>query len=156
MKPTLTMDHFSNNLRFRKSARSVCVLLALTIAFSPTSPAKKRRVTTPAVEVRYIAALATANRFLTAWQSSDQEAALLLLTDRAKHKASEAGIDALFHGPRGRAFEIVHGRPLNQSRYQFPVVLLQVSGETNQPHRKFTNIVIANSGKNDWAVDTLP
>jgi len=156
MKPTLTMDSFSNNLRFRKSARSLCFLLALTIAFSPASSAKKRKAATPAVDASYIAALATADRFLTAWQSSDQEAALLLLTDRAKHKASEAGIDALFHDPAGRAFEIVHGRPLNRSRYQFPVVLLQASGDTNQPHRKFTNIVVANSGKNDWAVDTLP
>ena len=156
MKPMRTIDSLSNTLWPPKSARAMCLILGATLALSPVSWAKKHKAATPAIESNYIAALATANRFLAAWQSSDQEAALLLLTDRAKHKASEASIDTLFRSSPSRAFEIVQGHPLNRNRYQFPVVLLQAGGESKQSHRKFTNIVVINTGKNDWAVDTLP
>jgi len=156
MKPTSKMDRFTDTLWFQRTARGLCIVVALTLAFSPASLAKKHKASAPVLDTNYIAALSTANRFLTAWQSSDQEAALLLLTYRAKHKSSEGSIDALLHGPASRAFEIVHGRPLNRTRYQFPVVLLENTGESKQPHRKFTSIVVANTGKDDWAVDTLP
>lgn len=133
----------------------MCIAVAMALACSPLW-AKKQKTQAGAVGANYIAALATANRFLSAWQSNDQEAGLLLLTDRAKHKSSEAGIDTLFGGSSLRAFEIVRGRPLGNRRYEFPVVLLQATGESKQVHRKFTRIVVANTGKNDWAVDTLP
>ncbi len=140
----------------RKSRTVLCLAIAIALTCSPLSWATKHKSQARAVDANYIAALATANRFLAAWQSNDQEAGLSLLTDRAKHKSSEAGIDTLFSGASQRAFEIVRGRPLGNSRYEFPVVLLQTDVESKQVHRKFTKIVVANPGKNDWAVDTLP
>ncbi len=140
----------------QKSARAFCLTLLLALALTPPSWAKKHKAAAPAVDASYIAALAVANRFLNAWQGSDQEAALLLLTDRAKHNTSAVSIDALFQRGSNRGFEIVHGHPLSGSRYQFPIVLLQSADDSKPAHRKFTNIVVANTGKNDWAVDTLP
>ena len=140
----------------RKFRTLLCVVVAMALASSPLLWAKKHKPASPAIDTTYTAALATANRFLAAWQSNDQEAGLLLLTDRAKHTSSEAGIDALFGVASQRAFEIVRGRPLGNHRYEFPVVLLQTAGESKPCHRKFTKIVIANTGMNDWAVDTLP
>ena len=138
-----------------KASRTVlCIALAVALAGSPLW-AKKHKTSAAAVDSTYTAALGVANRFLAAWQSNDQEAGILLLTDRAKHKSSEAGIDSLFSGSSQRAFEVVRGRLLGNHRYEFPVVLLQ-TGESKQVHRKFTKIVIANTGTNDWAVDTLP
>ena len=142
-------------IRFRKR-QIFSLIVVVAVGFSPLSWAKKHKAAPPAMDTNYVSALATANRFLSAWQSNDQEAGLMLLTNRAKHQNSEDSIDGLFHGSSQRAFEIVHGRTLNRIRYTFPVVLLQSTGESNQTHRKFTAIVIANTGKNDWAVDTLP
>lgn len=140
----------------RKSRGVLCVALAIAVACSPLSWAKKHKAPAAAVDGTYTTALGVANRFLAAWQGNDQEAGLLLLTDRAKHKSSEAGIDSLFSGSSQRAYEIVRGRPLGSRRYEFPVVLLQTAVESKQVHRKFTKIVVANAGQNDWAVDTLP
>jgi hypothetical protein len=77
-----------------------------------------------------------------------------LMTNRAKQHSSEADMDTLFSGTSARAFEIAHGRPLSRSRYQFSVVLL--TGEPGHIRRRVASIVIANTDKNDWAVDKLP
>ncbi len=131
------------------------VAISVALALSLPSWAKKRKTLSTPTDVNYTAALATANRFLAAWQNNDQEAGLPLITNRAKHQSTEADIDALFSGSSARAFEIAHGRQLSRSRYQFPVLLLQAD-ESGRARRRFTGIVIIETGKNDWAVDKLP
>jgi len=133
--------------------------ISVVLAFCPFTWAKKHTASNSATDGGYIAALSTANRFLAAWQSRDQEAALPLITNHAKQHSTEAGIDNLFSESSGstsaRAYEIAHGRQLSRGRYQFPVVLLE-AGESGRTRRKFTEIVILNTSKNDWAVDKLP
>ncbi len=142
-------------LRLRGLRFVFLVVMSVALAFSPPTRAKKLKASTQPTDANYIAALATANRFLAAWQSNDQEAGLPLITNHAKHQSTEAGIDELFSGPAIRAFEIAHGRQLSRGRYLFPLVLLE-SFEPSRTRRRFTRIVILNTGKNDWAVDKLP
>jgi hypothetical protein len=101
----------------------------------------------------YVLALATANRFLHAWETGDLEAGTVLLSDHVRHSSNPDKIEQLFSGGADRAFEITRGK-VNRGRCRFPVVL--VTGEGRRVHRKFSQIIVVNTGKNDWAVDTLP
>jgi hypothetical protein len=131
----------------------------ITIAFAFSVPtlgwAKKHKALTQPTDSNYIAGLGTANRFLAAWQGNDQAAAMPLITNRAKQQSTEEGIDKLFSGSSTRAFEITRGRALRQGRYQFSIVLLQ-EDDSGHTHRRFAELIITNTGKNDWAVDKLP
>lgn len=129
--------------------------MSAAFASSPLTWAKKPKASASSTDAGYVAALATANHFLAAWQNHDQEAGLPLVTNRAKHQSSEAEIDALFSDSAARAFEISRGHQLSHDRYLFPVLLLQTSAPS-RVRRKFTRILIVNTGKNDWAVDKLP
>jgi hypothetical protein len=102
----------------------------------------------------YRAALAVADRFLQAWQSSDAENGIALLTAHAKKNESKDKLDNFFAGGPPAAFEINHGKRLGRGRYEFPVVL--VTGGRKRLHRKFSPLVIVNTGGDDWAVDKLP
>jgi hypothetical protein len=101
----------------------------------------------------YVFALAAANRFLYAWQTGDLEAGTVLLSDRVRHSRNPDEIEQFFSGGADRAFEIMRGKG-NRGRRRFPVVL--VTGEGRRVHRKASEIILVNTGKNDWAVDTLP
>jgi hypothetical protein len=101
----------------------------------------------------YVFALATANLFLHAWQTGDLEAGTVLLSDHVRHSRNPDELEQFFSGSADRAFEITHGKG-NRGRCRFPVVLL--TGEGRRVHRKFSEIVLVNTGKNDWAVDKLP
>ena len=138
-------------------ALQIATLIAIAFAFSvPTlASAKKHKAPAQPTDSNYIAGLATANRFLAAWQSNDQAAAMPLITNRAKQQSTEEGIDKLFDGSSARAFEITRGRALRQGRYQFSIVLLQ-EDDSGHTHRRFSELIITNAGKNDWAVDKLP
>lgn len=78
-----------------------------------------------------------------------------LLTNRAKQQSTEEGVDKLFSGPSTRAFEIAHGRHLREGRYEFTIVLLQAD-DSGHTRRRFGELIVTNTGKNDWAVDKLP
>jgi hypothetical protein len=129
--------------------------MSVTLASSPLAWAKKHKAPAKPADSNYIAALAIANRFLGAWQSNDQAAAIPLLTNHAKELSTEEGIDKLFSGSATRAFEIPHGRALRPGRYSFSTVLLETDDAGNT-RRRFADFVITNTGKNDWAVDKLP
>jgi hypothetical protein len=150
----IRMNVDSSTVRLTSGVRRICVVflavLSVLLATAPLTWAKKHKASSPPTDSSYVAALATANRFLAAWQGNDQEAGLPLITNRAKHQRSEADIDKLFSGASARAFEITHGRQLSHGRYLFPVLLLQGGV------RRYTEIVIVNTGTNDWAVDKLP
>jgi hypothetical protein len=132
-------------------------LTGIAFALSLPAPAWAKKHITPAqsTDSNYIAGLATANRFLAAWQGNDQAAAMPLITNRAKQQTTEDGVDKLFSGSSTRAFEITHGRALRQGRYQFSIVLLQTD-DSGRARRRFAELIITNTGKNDWAVDKLP
>ncbi len=144
------------NSRTASILRLAC-LTALTIGLtaSPLAWAKKRTPSVRPTDSSYVAALAVADRFMAAWQNNDQAAALPLVTNRAKQQSTEEGIDKLFSGSATRAFEITRGRALRQGRFLFPAVLLQAD-DSGHTRRRFTGIIITNTGKNDWAVDKLP
>ncbi len=140
-------------------AFQIATMIAIAIAFPFSAPtlasAKKHKAPAQPTDSNYIAGLATANRFLAAWQGNDQAAAMPLITNHAKQQSTEEGIDKLFSGSYTRAFEITRGRALRQDRYQFPIVLLQTD-DSGRAHRRFGELIIVNTGKNDWAVDKLP
>jgi hypothetical protein len=137
--------------------RVVSCLIAIALAFfgSSVASAKKHRAATQPTDSNYIAALATANHFLATWRDNDQAAAMPWITNRAKQQSTEEGVDKLFSGSSTRAFEISPGRLVRQGRYQFSIVLLQ-NDDSGHTRRRFTQLIITNTGNNDWAVDKLP
>ena len=114
-------------------------------------PAKAADLTDPG----YVFALAAANQFLHAWQTGDTEAGMVLLSDALRHSQDPDKVEQFFSNAkdRDRAFEITrgHGRP---GRYSFPVVRVTPRGA--HLTRKFSEVVLVESGKNDWVVDKLP
>jgi hypothetical protein len=145
---------FTRGERHRVSYRWTAFLLLLLPLSAWAASSHHPRAGQPALEnPGYILALATANRFLHAWQSGDLEAGMVLLSDHFRHSRNPDEIENFFSGDTYRAFEIAHGKG-NRGRWRFPVVLLTVEG--GRVHRKFSKIVLVNTGKNDWAVDTLP
>jgi hypothetical protein len=136
---------------------AIACSIAMTSALWAPPPvwAKKHKAPAQPTDSNYIAGLGIANRFLAAWQSNDQAAAMPLLTTRAKEQRTEEGVDQLFSGSPNRAFEITRGHPLRQGRFQFSVVLLQAD-DSGHARRRFAELIITKTGENDWAVDKLP
>lgn len=130
------------------------LLFMIWALLSPALAASKPR-TTPALDPSYVPALATANHFLQAWQSGDIESGTVLLTTHAKESVSRDDLDRFFSNPDPSGYEIDRGTLLKRGRYQFPVVLV-TSTKNPRIRRRFSTIVIVNTGKNDWAVDKLP
>ena len=132
---------------------AVALILFLTLALLlPPLSAKTRPA--PALDSGYVSALAGADRFLQAWQSGDVESGIVLLSGHAKGKVTTDGIEKFFSNSGPSAYEIGRGKLLKRGRYEFPVVLVSIS--KNHARRKFSSIVIVDTGKNDWAVDKLP
>ena len=111
-----------------------------------------------ATDSNYVSALSAANRFLQAWQSQDHEAGLLLLTDSAKHVTSEDQLEKMLSPgtstPRG--YQIARGKKLGAGRYAFPVSLLEVTGPHKPLRMQNSQIIVVQTGKDDWAIDKLP
>jgi hypothetical protein len=101
----------------------------------------------------YVLALAAANHFLHAWQTGDIETGMVLLSDGLRHSQNADKLEEFFSNAANRAFEITraHG---HQGLYSFPVVLVTIRGD--HVARKFSEIILVESGKNDWVVDKLP
>jgi len=86
--------------------------------------AKKHKAATQPTDSNYIAALATANRFLATWQDNDQAAAMPWITNRAKQQSTKRRRQALQRILNSR-FRNLSGRLVRRGRYQFSIVLLQ-------------------------------
>jgi len=112
-------------------------------------PAKQETPSDPG----YVFALAAANHFLHAWQTGDVENGMVQLSDGIRHSQSADKLDEFFSNATNRAFEITRGSG-HQGRYSFPVVLVTVRG--SHLSRKFSEVVLVETGKNDWVVDKLP
>jgi len=126
----------------------------LLVTFAVPSSGKSKAA--PPVDPDYIYALATANHFLHAWQTQDQETAILLLSDRLKQRTSESLLDALLSSniSKPQSFEIGRGKKLAPGRYQFPIALFQA--KTKWTHPQTAALVVVKNGNNDWAIDRLP
>jgi nickel-dependent lactate racemase len=104
----------------------------------------------------YVAALTAADRFLQAWQPADSENGVALLTSHAKDAATTDVFDRFFSTCAPEAYEIARGQLMKHGRYEFPVVPVSGAPNSGRLRRRFSSIVIVNTGKNDWAVDKLP
>jgi hypothetical protein len=131
--------------------------LAALFAFLAVPMAARSRAIarSSAVDAEYVSALGAANRFLHAWQTDDQETALLMLTDNLRQHTPEDRLDAFFaqHQP---AYEIGHGKKLGDGHYRFPVTLFATPGAHQWTHARNSQIEITRAGKNEWIVDKLP
>jgi hypothetical protein len=101
----------------------------------------------------YVFALGAANHFLHAWQTGDLEDGTVLLSDGIRHSQNADQLEQLFSNGKERGFEIArgHGHP---GRYSFPLVLVTSRG--SKITRRSSEIILVETGKNDWVVDKLP
>jgi hypothetical protein len=121
------------------------------IAASRTTPAKSASLGTD-----YASALATADRFLQAWQTGDFENGTVMLSNHVKEKVSRKDLEAFFSSSAPEAYEITRGKALRPGSYEFPVMLLSSSSPTSRFHRRFSSIIVLHTGNHDWAIDKLP
>jgi hypothetical protein len=138
------------------SVGRIVPLLILSVLATPPvrtvlAGPKVKAVTDP----DYISALSVANRFLAAWQTRDHEAGLLMLTDDAKKHTTEDRLSAFFsENGHQQGFLISNGKKIRSGCYEFPVALMESAGRS--VHRRFSHITVIRTGKDEWAVDTLP
>jgi hypothetical protein len=137
----------------------VAALSALLLFGSLPLQAKPKPSKAVAPDPSYVAALAAANHFLHAWQMQDHESGLVMLTDSAKRHSSEEHLKDFFSPGTAteQAYEIGHGTRLKPGRYSFPVTLVvATTGKERAPSRRFSQIIVIRTSKEDWAVDKLP
>lgn len=137
--------------------RFVPVLLVLSATFFLVSPrvlARSPGRTASILDASYAPALAAADRFLSFWQAGDVGGGIALLSSSAKAKLTADSLDDFFSKPVV-AYEIARGKLQKDGRYEFPVVLANAS-KNGRSHRRFSSIIVVNTGDNDWAVDKLP
>lgn len=143
-----TIRHYSSALVLRLAVLAICVSL-------PLSPVVGKSIPSAAPGAGYAHALAAADRFLQAWQSSDVEGGMVLLSNDVKSKLSSDTLEQYF-SQTGLAYEITRGKELSAGRYDFPVVLVTNIPGTKCVHRRFSSILVVRTGNNDWAIDKLP
>jgi len=134
-------------------SRTALLLLLLTVSGWAAGSRKHHSTPPPPPSPDYVFALATANRFLHAWQADDLETGMVLLSDRVRHSQDPEKFEQFFAGSTDRAFEIARGQG-DRGRYRFSVVL--VTSIATRVRRRFSEIIVVNTGKNDWVIDKLP
>jgi hypothetical protein len=134
---------------------SLFLLLSLAVPLS----SKTHSFVDAPVDRNYVSALSAADRFLHAWQTDDEEAGILMLTDHLKQRSNEEAVHEFFSAdPLRASYEIGRGRKLSSGRYEFPVSLFQAPSQ-NGPrwtHPQSSALIVVKAGKTDWAVDKLP
>jgi hypothetical protein len=133
------------------------VLLLGCLTIPPLVSAKTKPRRKAQTDAQYVSALSTANHFLQAWQAGDHEAGLLMLTDHAKQLTSAERLEKYFSPDSAsrRAYQIANGKRLRAGRYSFPVGLFE-QGPGAPSHTRYSQIIVLQMGKGDWAVETLP
>ncbi len=138
-----------------KIPAAACLLLLMVFPTVPAwarshgHPAKQESISDPG----YVSALTAANHFLHAWQTGDLENGTVLLSDSLRHSQNADRLEQSFSSATDRAFEIARGHG-HRGRYSFPVVLVTLRG--SHVARRFSEIILVDTGKNDWVVDKLP
>jgi hypothetical protein len=140
-------------LRQALHAAALSLILCLSLLLSPMA-AKTRPAA--ALNPGYLPALAAADHFLQAWQSGDVENGMALLTSHAREKVTTEVLEGFFSNSGPSAYEIDRGKLLKRGRYEFPVVFVSAASQNVRAHRRFSSIVIVDTGHGDWAVDKLP
>ena len=132
-------------------------LLTLSLVLLPSlliAKGKPKRQTVTAPDAASVAALATANHFLRAWQTGDLETGLLFsLTPRAMVRMKTTC--AVIFQPRCFAPSKFTAANNCAPAAAFPVVLLETTNPS-RAKRRYSEIIVINTGSNDWAVDKLP
>ena len=124
-------------------------LTAPVLAGSHSHPAKLSDPSDPG----YVFALAAANHFMHAWQTGDLENGMVLLSDGIRRSQNADKLEEFFSSGTERTYELARGHG-HESRYIFPVVLIMLRG--SHITRKTSEIILVETGKNDWVVDKLP
>ena len=138
-----------------KSRLAACLFLLTIFLTTPVwtrshgHPAKQENPSDPG----YVFALAAANHFLHAWQTGDVENGMVLLGDRVRNSQNADKLEHFFSNGTDRAFEITRGHG-HHGLYSFPIVLVTLRG--SHVTRRFSEITLIETGKNDWVVDKLP
>ena len=133
------------------------VMFLLLCWLPATAAGKSKSQRTTSVDQNYVAALATAHHFLQAWETHDQETAVLLLSDAARKHVSDEQLTNFLDEEAPAAYEIAHGRKIRAGLYAFPIALFPQSSEPRRAiHPRYANLIILNTGKNGWAIDKLP
>jgi len=139
------------------------VLLAILLTTAALGRSHKQAAQSGPSNPGYVTALATANHFLHAWQTGSLADGMVLLSDGVRQSRSADELEQFFAAATERGFEIRTGHG-NHGRYSFPVVLITLeetpvsgsSGAHASCSRKSSEIVLVDTGKNDWVVDKLP
>ena len=142
-------------MKIRLSANPLLLTVLLIVFISPSwagshsHHAKQENPTDPG----YVLALAAADRFLHAWQIGDIENGMVQLSDRVRRSENADKVEQFFSDAKDRAFEITRGNG-QPGRYHFPVVLVWIQG--SRITRRVSELILVETGKNDWVVDKLP
>jgi hypothetical protein len=153
---TKAVVQFSSQRCMVSMARALAFLLFLALS---TGALSAKSPSSALVDRDYVAALATADRFLHCWQSRDQESGILMLGDRLKRRVSEDVVRDFFTTAGARAsYEIGRGKRLSSGRYSFPVSLFAGGSQNGRKwlRPQSSALMVARSGKNDWVIEKLP
>jgi hypothetical protein len=142
--------------------RTIAVLVLVTALVGSGFGFRHKKSKPPEdIDQNYISALASAERFLFAWQTRDASDGLALLSNRLRAAHQTSFLQHYIIGdenPAHAAFEISNGKKLPDGRYAFEVRLFENQrGEFWQGKRpKPSRIVMAASDLDRWLVDELP
>ena len=146
------------NLRVHRGARAFfALILAACFILAPGFARTRVHHAQSAPDGDYVSALAVANKFLYAWQSHDEEAGLLLLTEAVKKSSTEDKIETFFTSAPLASYEIGRGKRMKPGLYVFPLALYKSEHGNEKlcpPHYSQLNVI--KTGKEDWAIDKLP
>ena len=114
------------------------------------------------VDTDYVLALSTANRFLEAWRSRNQETGLALLSPSLRKAQTEdewrMGISGASN-PHHHSYEVTNGESLPDGRIQFDVWLYEhYTGQKGEAvsRQKVKQIILIETGDGNWKVDGVP
>jgi hypothetical protein len=142
-------------VKIRLSANPLLLTVLLIVFISPSwagSHSHRAKQENP-TDSGYVLALAAADRFLHAWQIGDIENGMVQLSDKVRRSENADKVEQFFSDPKDRAFEITRGNG-QPGRYHFPVVLVWTQG--SRITRRVSELILVETGKNDWVVDKLP
>ena len=143
----------------RHAIVTVILLAALAGCSSESGPENEPATS---IDRDYVLALSAANRFLAAWRSRDQDAALPMLSSRLITSKGEKYWREKISGisnPHHEAYEISGGRRLEDGRFAFHVWLhTHYTGFSLEPVRKSKpgRIILIKVAAEQWKVDDVP
>jgi hypothetical protein len=114
------------------------------------------------VDSDYVLSLSTANKFLEAWRSRNQDAGLVLLSPSIRESRTDDEWRMAISGvsnPHHQSYEISGGKRLPDGRLQFDVWLYDhYTGQQDEPSTrgKPEHIILIKVNNKEWKVDEVP